>query len=186
MSDTMMMISYIPLFYGANSVFDINDEICRMLLNTIDITNVEIKACGWLSNGNTMQPVFIADKAKEIYDHMIWWSDGSPNEWFSLVVSKTNYGYHALLVPNMIKSKERTLKHHGLNNNVKIEFIFKPLKIQVQGFETIDKILPIFNNLEFTTIHFSSNISTEPEFSIENIKIERNIDIQEKMDSSLN
>jgi hypothetical protein len=52
-------------------------------------------------------PLFVMSRAKEIYEHILFWSDNSPEKWFSLVVGDTPTHYTITLWPDTYKSYQR-------------------------------------------------------------------------------
>jgi hypothetical protein len=83
----------------------------------------ETYGCVWVSYKNKISPVFLIDRAKEVYDHLISWTENSPQDWFTFSLREFEDGYAICLMPNASKSIKRFKQNHELmyDEEIKIE-----------------------------------------------------------------
>lgn len=103
-------ISYVPGVYSTN----LNDMIPSAQTKSRVLKSLEsailpsiscVVWCGGEQCGTF--PLFVMSRAKEIYEHILFWSDNSPGQWFSLVAGDTPSGYIVVLWPDTQRSYQR-------------------------------------------------------------------------------
>lgn len=113
--DKIILIGYNPLFYmpegySPGSSFDISseDSISKLIQS---IPQVNTSGILWISKHEQIQPVLIIEKAKQVKDHLQYWSQGEPEKWFKFFHRSYTYkgqqGYIVILQPDSTKSLER-------------------------------------------------------------------------------
>ena len=100
-----MVVSYVPLLFG-DSMSSVEDpkEITEALLK---IPDVETLACVWFIKDNKPFPIIVMKDMKKVLDHLNWWSEGKPTEWFDLNIAQRDGKYIIALIPRIKKSIER-------------------------------------------------------------------------------
>lgn len=118
------VISYVPLLYG-NAGVVLNEEETKQALVVIANINHTVNGILWLTNDKYgYAPCLILDRAKEIFDHIKFWSENKPEEWFKLVITECDGRYGVALAPELEKTKERM---ESLSDSTEYLFLFKPL-----------------------------------------------------------
>lgn len=134
---TMVVVSYMPLIYPddvGKRFWDSNEpDFMQSIKSTLAIgeqVSTSAEAVVWTTG---YEPVFVIDKAKEIRDHINAWSEGEPNNWFTLQWMVKNSQFALVLMPNIQKSIERqkntykTLTGSELPKNCSYQVLFKPI-----------------------------------------------------------
>jgi hypothetical protein len=106
------VISYVPLLSGTpGSFIDPKDDPMAMeeLMHTIQekLPDGRVAACIWLLKENKPMPVLVIDDMANIVDHLEWWSEGKPVEWFDLAIRNRADKYAVALIPRVNKSVKR-------------------------------------------------------------------------------
>lgn len=97
-----------------------------------------IRACMWmLDEHHNPGIVFVLDQAKEVYDHLIEWSEKKPTEWFTIQISDVDVPdgniYGVVLFPVLQKSVDRwklarLMMHGEFYEAGEIQIICDPLR----------------------------------------------------------
>jgi hypothetical protein len=121
-----MVISYVPLL-KVEPGSDIEESIHVL-------PSINVHACIWIIRDNVPIPIFVIEKADEVYNHLMWWTEEHPGEWFSFATRfRSPKSYVLALVPNLKKSYERwkiafQLKFgYPPDSSIKEKYIFKPI-----------------------------------------------------------
>lgn len=125
----MVVISYLPLVY-TRSIPNETDKLVKFIEDSHD---GRAQGCMWLKNEDQYGLVLIYDDAKEIADHILSWSEGEIEKWFTLNYHNDNSGYKLALYPDINRSIERTCINKQLElgypipKDTKFNVVFKPL-----------------------------------------------------------
>jgi hypothetical protein len=144
-SPLVLCVSYIPLFIADPTKNHSMKEIIKLLNEAIENVPCPI-ACVWAQINDKHIPCFLINKAREIVDHILLWSEDKPHEWFKLIVERDVAHYEVALFPNLIKSKERQLIQYVMTNNEIIpesserQILFKPLHFRSKSISMINTI----------------------------------------------
>jgi len=131
----VLHISYWPLLTGEPGLqLDVNSEQIQGMvdkLNEYDAGGAD--GCLWAIENDQPVPVLILDRAKEVADHIQYWSEQRPSDWFNIYVKDRSNKYAVVLAPNLKKSLDRlrvaTMMVHETTFPPGTEFItlFRPL-----------------------------------------------------------
>lgn len=145
-----VVVSYVPLFREQGQItFNPGNEKTTKTFDKIDklSNDIHIKGCLWMNNGkNKNIPVLILDNAKEVYEHLVEWSENEPENWFTCYIKRHDDIYYVILYPNIERSIERCKILTQLNTGYPvldkdINILFKPLVFE-------SKTLNLFKNFE--------------------------------------
>lgn len=134
-------ISYVPLLMGEPGVNltpygtrELSKELKDLFKQIEEVNNV-VPGCLWVSYKEIKAcPVFLLKRAKDIYDHIMLWSENKPEERFHLQYYVTKEKYGVRLFPDPKKSiarfKEAWLIRQGelIPPETEIKLISKPLE----------------------------------------------------------
>jgi hypothetical protein len=67
----------------------------------------QVRGCAWTRDA---EPVFLLDRAHDVYEHALFWSEGEPASWFGLHVLRNDERYVVALAPNLSQSRARFLR----------------------------------------------------------------------------
>lgn len=105
MSKKYMCISYVPMLVGAAGEVIEDEELHEKLKKA---HHGMAKGCMFVEREGRMHPVFIISNADAIYNHMLFWSDQSPDEWFTVYIHEPEPNYYAIVLhPNIKRSLDR-------------------------------------------------------------------------------
>lgn len=142
-----MLISYVPLLYPMEVCpgVDYGPELIHVLKH---IESIYVHGVLWVTDDGLPIPVLIVDRAKEVFDHLLWWSEKAPCEWFTLILINFTQDkqilddkYYITLFPNMRK----TLVRHNLARNIVGD------GLSVSDCDIVS--LPLSNSCQGTTYH---------------------------------
>lgn len=107
-----LVVSYIPLLTGDPGFsLDLSkdpDKIKEFLDAVENETpDCHAAACVWVLKDDFPSPVFCMENAHDILDHLEWWSEEKPVDWFNLLIREQDKKYVIALVPKLNKSIER-------------------------------------------------------------------------------
>jgi len=148
---TYMVLGYVPLFQEQGLIQDITTEnvkeqseiFATAFQKAVDIApNPEF--CLWFIEEGAPLPAFGVTQAQKIVDHIKWYSEEEPEEWFYLAINRTEKHYDIALFPKFEKMKER-FTHNALlmaETIVKttdvFNFMFKPLHFRSKNKGSIE------------------------------------------------
>ncbi|HEY6220216.1 MAG TPA: hypothetical protein VIV65_09160 [Gemmatimonadaceae bacterium] len=104
-SREIVLLSYVPLLTpepGEHVGLDRLESLLRLLRET-----PAVKGLVWVQLEDGFVPVFGMERGYEVARHLIDWSEGRPEEWFSLRITRTATRYTVTLAPNISKSIAR-------------------------------------------------------------------------------
>lgn len=112
MSDqnTVLLFSYVPLLDQTqfSDVLSPNSEDLADLHAAVAEIHNCADGCLWMLDDQTVMPVLIIPQAREIYEHLMWWSEDEPAEWFHLQIDRrADDEYVLAIVPNIERTVER-------------------------------------------------------------------------------
>jgi len=90
------------------------------------------RACLWMIEDGVVSAVFAVEHCDEIAEHLKFWAEGKPEEWFAFHFLERGPSYAAALMPNFKKSSERwriafQLRHGYPPVEGSENMIFRPL-----------------------------------------------------------
>lgn len=109
---TAIIFGYMPLVYSSildsdNLVENPTEDQMKSLVGKVDSgENIETKAVGFVSNPETHEltiVVIVEHKSKEIVEHLKWYSEQKPEEWFKIYFTDNDNAYACLLSVNYDK-----------------------------------------------------------------------------------
>ena len=115
-----LIISYFPCFYPDQSLLGVDlggwDE--EKFREYVDGLGLDIIVHGVLwanypfeksdNQEPTIIPILMIDRMREVVDHLVYWSEGVPEEWFTLCFgSKSPNDYAVALMPDLQRSIQR-------------------------------------------------------------------------------
>lgn len=101
-------------------------------------------ACLWFIEHDKANPVFVIENAKAIAEHLKWWSEGKPEDWFSLHIMEKGRGYAMALMPDFKKTSDRwkiafQLRHGFPPPEGSENILFRPLHCTAPGRAAYDQ-----------------------------------------------
>ena len=129
----VVLVSYIPLFHpDQDDIFDVNvDNLTKRIENTYDGA---AKGCLWSkTEKGTLVPILVYEHAQEIFEHLQFWSENKPEEWFVCSIAQHQEAYGLALIPNFRKGVERFKVNYQLVHGYPVpsdtvyNFVFRPL-----------------------------------------------------------
>jgi hypothetical protein len=114
----MLFLSYVPLLTSARGGVrppEEKESLIQMLTEASQ--SYRIEGVAWAleehHTGTRPYPVFLVQHASDICNHLVQWSEGRPESYFTLVWRPNGQGYDLALVPNFQKSARRYQSHSG-------------------------------------------------------------------------
>lgn len=107
------VVSYVPLLTGRAGAgvsidsMEVRDVVNDVLAEVEKLPDGRVAACIWLSKDNSPYPVLAIENMNQIVDHIEWWAEGKPLDWFELKLLNRDGKYAVVLVPRFEKSVER-------------------------------------------------------------------------------
>lgn len=155
---SMIIIGYTPLFcsqFGINSVDPRSVE--SFLKEWHEFNSPSPTGILWLKNDDKVNAIFIVEKAKAVYNHLIYWCQGDYANWFVYLYKQFEDGYCIAIHPNIRKSIERMKSNasaaygHMFDKEMKDKFtvIYRPLICIGTSLKTINDI-PGFDKTKLT------------------------------------
>lgn len=159
--EKIIVVSYIPLFYASlPAVTDADTDTIEHLLNKYG-QHSYVNACAWVADEKTPEPVFIMERAEEIYEHLMFWSGDKPEAWFKFFLKFKESGYNTILFPDVKKSiyrlKYGRQEYFGDSDNLDTDnyyVITLPLTADIEQSGLIDKVKPIIEGNSTTRLGF--------------------------------
>jgi len=104
---SFVIVSYVPLLWPQ----DLNtqtESIEKAIEKSIDsCPNGEIAGCAWIVRNGKLSPVFVLEKSREMVEHLKFWSEDKPEQWFKIHFRREGLKYFIALVPEVDKTVER-------------------------------------------------------------------------------
>lgn len=131
MDVNVIMLGYMPLLYPDSSMIISSIEDVEKMLSTYQQPN--IYGCAWAKNDSEAMLLFVTNGlSKKLYDHILWYSENDPTNWFTISYKLKGKGYDIGLFPNVVNNCNRYKKNYkimyGKELSAKdIKVIFQPL-----------------------------------------------------------
>jgi len=110
-------------------------------------------ACLWSKGDKGIGPVFLIEQGEKVADHLRWYAEEKPAEWFQAFTYQEKERYHIALMPKPDKMRERYAKRlllqYGrvLEPDAKFTFVCKPLHFYSAGKPSVEiptgKTIPV-------------------------------------------
>lgn len=142
-----VIISYVPCLLGnPTQTVDIGktfhlEQVQEMFQRGTDLS-VAV-GCAWGIDSGAPVPMLVLDHGDAIYEHLMIWSEGKPEEWFDLIIHFEQGVYAVVLMPNLERSTKRSERVHGKLPK-KVQILFAPLHfVALPGSETGTTMKPM-------------------------------------------
>jgi len=110
----MVTISYVPLLWTTPKIVhdreadsDMESVIQHAQSVINDGANMARGVMWSVNDDGIAEPTFVIDNARGIYDHLVWWSENSPQEYFKIYIGDSGNTYHCMLAPIVERSMSR-------------------------------------------------------------------------------
>lgn len=148
---TYMVFGYVPLFQEPGLVQSLTPDnvkqqteyLAGIFQKAVD-NAPDPKFCAWFMDEGRPLPVFGIERPQEVTDHVKWYSEGKPEEWFFLAIHKTDTHYDIALFPKFDKMRERFSYNTFIMTQTIIKttdvfnFMFKPLHFRSKNKGSIE------------------------------------------------
>lgn len=131
---TYIVVSYVPLLRGEPGVTMSPEDAARVLESVPDTEAGHVEAIIWaLDESDTPWPLLVLERAAEVFDHLVDWSEGSPTSWFKVAWFAAGGEYALALLPRVERSVERYKlacrlgANEELPENARFEVVFRPI-----------------------------------------------------------
>jgi len=137
---TYLVLSYFPLLdavaegYNPGDALTIDEFQSKLFKHYDDEGLSKIEACMWIiDDKGDLCPVFSINKAHEIYQHLVAWSEADHEDWFELQIKKYDNRYGIILISKPEKSIERwkmarMVNHEEFVINCDFKVLTEPLQ----------------------------------------------------------
>lgn len=105
MPKNYVCIGYVPLFY-VNPDKDLiedesQEELYEFLTERVSHTPIiHVYMCLYGSYQDRATPIFVINKARDVIDHLLAYSEGDPTKYFKLLVGEYDAKYFLIIQPN--------------------------------------------------------------------------------------
>lgn len=131
---THFVISYVPLLRGEAGATIEPERAAEVIGPIFDTDAGHVDAVVWAHDDRGLPwPIFVLDRAEEVFEHLIEWAEGSPSNWFRLVWAARGDEYALALVPRAERSLERYRLARRLTTgkdvpaDARFEIVFRPV-----------------------------------------------------------
>ena len=142
----LVLVSYIPLLRGSPGKLVDPAEVAPLL----DTDAGHVDAIAWAAGDDgELSPVLAMDRANDVFDHLVEWSEGAPATWFKLVVDESDDEYAMALVPDAQRSLDRFLLAWSLLAGTdvpsadEVRVLFQPLVFRGPKSDVSRRALPL-------------------------------------------
>lgn len=105
---TYLVVSYVPLLRGVPGMMLELEQANDALDAALQTEAGRVEAVVWaLDESGSPWPVLVLERAAEVYEHLVEWSEGNPAAWFTLAWTAAGGSYALALVPRYDRSIER-------------------------------------------------------------------------------
>lgn len=129
-----IVVSYVPLLRGAPGLTMAPQGAAKLLESVSDADTGHVEAIVWAQDDSEVPwPVLVLERADEVFEHLVEWSEGSPATWFKLAWLAGDGEYALALFPRVDKSVERYKLAHRLGTGQEIpadarfQVVFRPI-----------------------------------------------------------
>lgn len=131
-----VVVSYCPLLLppSGKATYSLDSGEANSITKHIDsLPSGVARGCLWVNEDKRVAPVLLYEEAREIYEHLVIWSEKKPDDWFEYILVERGERYALAVFPRINKSIERwRINYHlytGFPVHPKAEFslLFKPL-----------------------------------------------------------
>ena len=137
-AEKTIIIGYHPLLYANDLVGKMfKNEQAESVINRLEKLE-EIKCSGilWALENDTIKPIVICNKAKQVAEHFRYYSESKPASWFKLYCQEINGSFVLVLMPDINKAVQRHAKAckitgHSVNLS-EITYVFKPILVLIE------------------------------------------------------
>lgn len=151
----LVLVSYVPLLRGLPGQLVEAAELAPLL----DTKVGHVEAVVWtLGDEGEISPIFAMDRADEVFEHIVEWSEGAPATWFKLYVDENEDEYALALVPDVQRSLDRFLLARALltgadaSSHDEVRVVFRPLLFRGPKSDVSRRALPLLS--EAVTVGF--------------------------------
>lgn len=134
-NEEQLIISYVPFLLPQDIGEDAQAQQTMKYIE--ELPQGEVFGCAWfVDDKNELVPYLIVDDAEKLAEHLLFWSENSPQDWFRFHWAKKGEEYAIGLVPEVGKTVERFKIGYQLRTGYpyprrsKITVYFKPLHFQ--------------------------------------------------------
>jgi hypothetical protein len=129
-----LIVSYVPLAMGiAGETLEMTKGVPEKLTEWLS-SHPTGNAFGvlWMLDDDVPMPVLILERAQEIFEHLVAWTEESPSRWFDLAITVSRDRYALVLFPRLEKSVKRFEMAYEIRNGRKpdssqYQIVFHPL-----------------------------------------------------------
>lgn len=145
---TNIIFSYFPLLAGPPGLAFMGPDaidLAEDIGSTLDqLPSGSALACLWFIDEGKANPVFVIENAKAIAEHLKWWAEGKPEDWFTLHLMERGGGYGLALMPDFKKTSDRwkiafQLRHGFPPPEGNENILFRPLHCASPGRMAYDR-----------------------------------------------
>lgn len=110
---TYVVVSYWPLVHLDRPEIYEDNQVERLTHFLSDYPPVDIRGCLWVGDSEEegIRPVLLLERAQEVRDHLVHWSEKKPADWFrvfvDLIPGDPENKYVVMIYPNVQRSVER-------------------------------------------------------------------------------
>jgi hypothetical protein len=168
---THVIVSYNPLLWGdPGKMYDSDKgqqtedgvKYVSDLLSKSEKISSNAEACLWAQYpANCCAPIFVIERAKEIAQHLMQWTEGLPTEWFDLGIFERSGRYFVMLHPRIERSVERYkdnwFQMHNellIDANVDYRIIYRPILFESQELGNFVKAKELIGSAEELYVGF--------------------------------
>lgn len=101
--DHYLIVSYVPMLWPQESNIE-PKTIEKAISNS---PTGELSGCAWILRNGKLSPVFVLEEADKIVEHLKFWSEGKPEEWFKFHFKRDGLKYYVALVPEVQRTLDR-------------------------------------------------------------------------------
>jgi len=143
------LVSYIPGIVAPHlvGIHDVEEMLPAMEVALRDEIPATVAGILWASADGRPSAILIMERAREIAEHLIAWSENEPQEWFDACFVEHAGKYAMALFPRVRRSIERwrvaTALQTGIMppEDVSVEVMFRPLAFSSQsGAQTFTRV----------------------------------------------
>lgn len=135
-------IGYVPLYYRSVSkdILGGDQDPYEFMSNRLCHTPpIKISACLYTNHNGQITPVLVCNKAKEVAEHILFYSQGKPAERFRFYIGSNEGHYYIIIQPKVEKDITDYRKHHKLPENAQVQILMKHLVFTSHKIKSLKK-----------------------------------------------